>query len=399
MADIKVGMIFDVPKARESARTAATAAQEAINETMKKAESARRNIFGGIRPDPSGVPAHLWFARNPGQTPAQVRAAAGAAGAAGGGGSGGIVSNLVGGLGEFGKSLFKVVSIIEILRRTIQAINNTMDEARRRYVKQLQTGMPGGFTTFRSSLADVLGVSENEVLRYGKAVQWMTDRVKLSYKELDRTTKVLATAAVHWRILGLNFRAVWATIVAELAPTLSRIAMATAAWVEFIRESGWAAGVAKTLAVALQLLATTFMAIQVPLYTVAAYVITFADSLEYLYGKLKKMMLFGPLSAAMPDDTSMFKESKAAWSALGKLISSMFHRNTNQLPNATSDYRRLDASPWERMGLVIGGGMANTPIKNIERHTRRTAELLGRIVLPRNNQTMVHAPKMIPNAL
>lgn len=298
----------------------------------------------------------------------------------------GIPGIATAGAGPAGLAIAGVATAMLLLTRTIRALNQAMEDARRRYARQLQTGLPGGFTTTRGVMAEILGVSEQEVLRYGKAVNWLTERVRLSSAELNRTTRTLTAAAINWKVVGLNFRALWAQLATALSEVSNIIAKAVSAWVEFIRESGHARRLTQLLAVALQLLSAAMIGIMVPVAAVITALTALGDAFEYFFRQVKNS--FARTFGGKIDISDKFKETKAAAKALVELIKSLGKSSASEkVPAATSDYRRLEPSPWERMGLVIGQGIGGNPLRKIEQHTKRTADLLQK-ALPRTASPM-----------
>ena len=95
------------------------------------------------------------------------------------------------------------------------------DSARRLYASSLMSGgLPIKFTQYRQSLANVIGVGENDVLQFGSAIRTMSADLKYSNKVIADTNPTLTAMGWEWKILGQDMKALKAEIAYSVAPLI-----------------------------------------------------------------------------------------------------------------------------------------------------------------------------------
>jgi hypothetical protein len=185
------------------------------------------------------------------------------------------------------------------------------EAAARLYSKSLTSGgLPIGFTTRRSLLAEVLGVGEQDVLKYASAIRTLNEGLRVSSAVIADSVPALTTIGWEWRMIKVDLQALAMTVANSLVPALHL--MFTAIHTE----------VTKLIQVA---------------------------QLFRLSPAYQQMMLLARLLG--------YKEA----------------------PAPETSAHRLRSSPWEQMGMVMGIGTAENPIKQTAKNTARSAELLGAI--------------------
>lgn len=276
------------------------------------------------------------------QAAGQIRNSVGGGRRGGGGGGGGGSGGGGGGAGLGGAAAFggfvagTVQGLIQqlsaMIRSLVQAIKNAIISAFRdaagRYAKQLSSGLPGGFLTHRASLAEVIGVSERDVLRFAGATEYLSNSLKFSTKALNETTRNLTSATWAVRVFYKDLQALVALFAVNFASDIRKALFAVHRVVE-----DFGRFFAKALAYAMRL------AIGIALQQILP-----------AGGQALAKFGFGQL----PDK-----------GAAG---------------TPTTDYQRLQSSPWERMGLVIGTGTMGNPLKATERNTRNAVVELKKLV-------------------
>lgn len=204
------------------------------------------------------------------------------------------------------------------------------------YSKQLQSGgLPGGFVAGRSLMAEMLGVGENEVMRYGNAVAYLNEKIRFAQGVYVQTTPALASASYELRALNNDLKAIAMLIAAEFAPAIRQVVFAFRQVIEFVGGT-----FAKGLA--------------------AAFKRAFELAIQHVGGH-------GALIAY-----------KTAQKFIGDKI------DPGTAPAVQASSARMPASPWEKMGLVLGTGTFS-PMKKVAENTGKTARILERMArgLPR----------------
>jgi hypothetical protein len=119
-----------------------------------------------------------------------------------------------------------IVAAFKVLKKTLSEMIQTADAARRTYAKILQSGgMASGFIIQRQQLAEVLGVGENEVMQYGKAIANLNSRLQFSRSVLTETNPTLTEVGWQFKVLNQDMKALWAQLTYEAAPALTTFAM------------------------------------------------------------------------------------------------------------------------------------------------------------------------------
>jgi len=227
------------------------------------------------------------------------------------------------------------------LRRAIKSAN----EAAELYAKTLQSGgLPLGFVSWRSSLASILGVSEDEVLSFAKAVDGLGERVKESTDIIARNAPELAKTSWEMRMLKLEWQAFWSEFSKAMSPVLRQILRGISA---FLKPFTMAAELINKLSEAKR----------------------YAQDLKLQgYEKWADLLPEGGIKGFIKEWITQSREE------------------LSKAPEPIAWSRRLPGSDWERKGLVLGGfGMAGgvgieEPSKQTANNTTQIAKSVGTIV-------------------
>lgn len=185
------------------------------------------------------------------------------------------------------------------------------EAAARMYAKSLTSGgLPVGFSTRRQLLAEVIGVSEQEVLKFSKAIKTLGDGMIASTAAIADAVPTLTTIGWEWRMLKVDMQALSMTIAKALAPGVHL------------------------------------------LFTM-------------LHTELTKLLDIARLLQLTP----MFQQLMFVAKLLG----------FKEAPAPETSAHRLKSSPWEQMGMVIGWGAAENPMKQTAKNTAKSAEYLGQM--------------------
>ena len=227
------------------------------------------------------------------------------------------------------------------LRRAIKSAN----EAAELYAKTLQSGgLPLGFVSWRSSLASILGVSEDEVLSFAKAVDGLGERVKESTDIIARNAPELAKTSWEMRMLKLEWQAFWSEFSKAMSPVLRQILRDISA---FLKPFTMAAELINKLSEAKR---------------------NAQDLKLQGYEKWADLLPEGGIKGFIKEWITQSREE------------------LSKAPEPIAWSRRLPGSDWERKGLVLGGfGMAGgvgieEPSKQTANNTKQIAKSVGTIV-------------------
>ena len=235
----------------------------------------------------------------------------------GGMGAAGATALLVGAATAAGLAL-KALSVT--VKETIAAYEN----ARQIYSKALQNGMGLQWSTKRGLMAQIMGVSEQDVFRFGAQMAYLNPKLEQSAKILSDTATPLTQVSWQWNILQTDLSASFAILANDAKPAVMGFLSSLDELVKFLNKHSKALG----------LMARS----EATVWTLGMSEVW--NGLNNLRGKKDSGM------SAMPSPQSWMKQ--------------------------------LPASHWEHMGLVIGGGQ-NNYARDTARNTRESANALKQI--------------------
>jgi hypothetical protein len=234
----------------------------------------------------------------------------------GGMGAGAGTATLVAGATALGLAL-KALTIT--VKQTMAAYEN----ARQIYAKALTNGMGTQFTVKRSMLAQIMGVSEQDVFRFGAQMAYLNPKLEWAANILSRTTTPLTQVSWEFKILGEDMKAMFATLAADAKPA----------------------------------------------------VMGFIESLDELVKFLNKKKLAVETGARI----GMVIATGGASEIQRYFFKKKGEQNDSQMPSPQAWMKQLPASHWEKMGLVTMGGSANYA-KDTARNTKDIANGIHTLV-------------------
>ena len=221
--------------------------------------------------------------------------------------------------------LLAVGLAIKALTKAIHESIKAYQDAPKLYAKALTSGLGLQFVSKRSILADIMGVSEQEVIKYAYAFNYLNPKIEWASNIMAKTTTTLTAVGWEWKVVFKDFTALMADIAVKNAPILLKLANGFENLFKRIDDA-----INKHPALAKMMLS--------PLY-----------ALDWVGSKL----------AGKPAGTK-------GWEA--------------KAPPPISFMKQLPASSWERMGLVLGGGMGANPAKETAHNTKTMAQDIKKLV-------------------
>ncbi len=258
-------------------------------------------------------------------------------GGSGGGGKGGG-NSFFGMAGAMGYGEFFIVAktlrvILEQLAKAALEVLKSFERARELYAKSLLSGLGLEFTSKRSMMASIIGVSEKDVVQFGGAMAYLDSRLQGAAKIMAQTTPQLASVSYEFGILKADLNALFAKLAMDVVP------------------------IVKIFAQGLDLIVVSITKL--------------LDSSAFK-SFLKAMALTGIGGTMSPALNALLNVSSAA----AKIVAG------GGLPNPESHMRQMPASAWERIGLVVGGGMGsatNDLIRISNRELKKISAEIGKI--------------------
>lgn len=324
-------------------------------------------------------------------------------GMSGGKGVSGAIFGAAGAAG-YGE-IFVVVKSLELvfkilvgsIRKTIEAY----DDARKLYAKSLMSGLGLGFSAKRQNLADVLGVSEQEVIRFGAAWTYLNGRLQFASDTMAKNATPLAGVGWEFKILEKNLQAIWSTIASGLAPGFKQLISEFNDFLAALGKSQFLEVVAATIDVIFIGLNDVIGLIEIIVnsFTVGLRVISDAIAIMMIKAiNLFEKARYGAFGGVTPlDDSAIRKDlvdsTTALWNEVANYGANFFGAKTNNVPAPQSFMKQLPASTWEKMGLMVGGGGNST--NDLIRKSNGFLQTISKAVtqdVPRGNQGFGMSP-------
>ena len=252
-----------------------------------------------------------------GQRGGMMGRALGGVGSAAGGGAMAATGVLVAGATAIGLAL-------SALKKVVEETAKSFENARQLYSKALTNGMGLQFTAKRSLVANIMGVSETEVFRFGAQLSYLNPKLAQASKIFADTAKPLTQVSWEWKILETDLSATFAILANDATPAI----------------------------------------------------LGFMDALDDLVKLLNKHAQEFALTARI-----FSAEATGGWSEVFRWLFESKGKNDlakNGVPSPSSWMKQLPAASWERMGLVMGPSTQNYA-KETAHNTRSMARDLGTI--------------------
>jgi hypothetical protein len=321
--------------------------EEAAARLQAASELRRQRAMGRMSNTGSGIATGIDGFSQPPVIPKKQKSQSVSGGGSGGGAMSGLmqaaaigVGTLIG--GPIGAAVAGILTKVHpvarataaamfILRRAVQETGRALEDARQTYVKAVGSGMGLGMQAFRGTLARVIGVSENEIFTFGDAIQKFSEKLRMSREVIKATTPELAYASMNWNVMMENVKAAFEAWVVKLTPVVNLISDL----------------VSKFAALAI-VLAQVAGAIQNVIHMLAVSLQAFAG-------------WFGPGAGGVAGIASFIERITRRGAANGELTSQTW-------------MHQMRASPWERMGLVVGAAGGRNYNRETAHNTMRISQ-------------------------
>lgn len=266
---------------------------------------------------------------------------------------------------------FKLVQVaLQSFRTAINGVINAFENARKVYGKSLTSGLGVKMTTKMGVLSQVLGVSEQDVLKFGAAIAFINPKIEEITKMFEDTNAVLAETGMNIAILKLKFEAVSAVIASRMNTTIDSFIAGMSALLDVFKDSEIFQAVVVILTKAIQLIGIVASGIELVFGI-------FTDSIQNLLVFVNNLLLKIPflankLGIVKMDYVGLEKTEKKSGPIM-KQWAALFgqdDKSKEKLPGVQSSMKQIAASSWEKMGLVIGGrgNTTNELIRQSNKH-------------------------------
>lgn len=318
-----------------------------------------------------------------------------------GGPMGGAVAGL---LTKANPAVAAVTAAMTALRFSVMKASQAMDDARRLYAKSLTSGLSMQFNAKRGAMAEALGVSEAEILQYGKQIDYLTEKFQVSSKVLAENARVLAATAWEATAFKKNMQALWAQLSGAMAPAIQEMIRGMNGLIETFMKSDAIVGLGREIGVVINIISKAFQVLGLALSGLGLIVQAAADTLtaamvgwNNLLAKIPGAGKFGVTHIDADAYAGTKKMSEGVMKQWKNLFSGSDVKNA---PGPQAHMKQMPASTWERMGLVVGAGGGTNYQKMTADHTKEANKHLQSIAkaLMGNNKFSPKSQPAIPAA-
>ena len=225
-----------------------------------------------------------------------------------------------------------IKGLAKVMHESIQAYK----DAPKLYAKAMTSGLGLKFVSKRSMLADIMGVSMEDVVRYGAAFQYLNPRIEWASTVLANTNRNLTSVGWGFKIVGYDLKAMFATMADKAAPA--------------------------------------FREFNAGLATMIEEMTTWSEK----HPKAAKAGIWAGIGAATGP-------AGLAYSSIAKGIFDIVSwfgkgKGGSPAPAPLSFMKQLPASSWEKMGLILGNHIGGgNPQQQTANNTKRSADTLAEI--------------------
>jgi hypothetical protein len=223
---------------------------------------------------------------------------------------------------------------MKALKAVVDGVVQSFQDAKRYYANATTSGFGLNMGIQRTSLAQIIGVGENEVWQYASAFNYLNDRLKWSSDILSQNSVDLTKTSYDFGVLQKDLQALYSTLAKQVNPTIDLFINALDELVRTIQKH------------AVDLVGTVIGA------------------------------LGGAVTAINPTLAVLIQQLGVQAELLDKAGNSARNKDLGE-PSAF--IKQFPASSWERMGLVIGGGAGTNYAQQTAQHTKRSADLNQKI--------------------
>ena len=203
-------------------------------------------------------------------------------------GAGGVAGGIFGAGGAMGFSEFYLA--IKGVKIAFDHLCISIENARKLYAKSLTSGMGVGFTVKYSMIADVLGVSEQDIFKYGAAIQYLNKQLEFATQTTTRTLPALADVGIQAKIFGENMKAMFAEVASGMAPMFKSFLVNLNDLMVTLGKSQVIEVLAVALGALLQILVDIVGGIGLAIGGIATMFKLIADGIDFVIAKVMNMI-------------------------------------------------------------------------------------------------------------
>lgn len=230
------------------------------------------------------------------------------------------------------------------LKKVVDEVANAYSRAASLYSKAMTSGMGLSFSAQRGMLAQIMGVSETEVFKFGDAMHYLNPKIKHASNVLAGNAKELTAVNWEFQVLQANLAASASIIAVKAAPAITRL-------IEKLNDlSNWINEHSEKIVAPFNAAASASRNEE----KYAAF-INFAERFNLA---VEGMHIQGQDDIAT--NMKLFRKGEKnpytkAMDLFLKDWEKSHPSNKSSIPDPSALMKQMPASAWEHMGMVVGG--------------------------------------------
>jgi hypothetical protein len=270
--------------------------------------------------------------------------------------------------------------------KVVQETMAAYERARFLYAKSTTSGFGLGAESRRTVLSSVIGIGDQDLLRFGAAIDYLSKKVEWSSSIMEKTAIPLTQVSWEFKLLGENTKAIFNQIAAAVAPAFGAFAEDLNSFLEVLGKSEFLKGAGEVFNVVLVALNDVIGLIEIAVNGFTTGFRIIADVLSiFIMDTLNLLSHIPGLKKLGGWDTSVAKkdivdQSTNLLNEANLVAKNFFGKSSKDMPAPQAFMKQLPASTWEKMGLVIGGGGGTNYQQHIAKNTAETNKLLSRLL-------------------
>ena len=135
----------------------------------------------------------------------------------------GLGASAMGASGPFAIAIGAATAGMKLLRHAIDEVVDAANRARTLYAKTMTSGgFAPGYVVRQNILAGILGVSEDQVMQYGRAIGFIGKRAEWAAKTTSDNMRLLTAEAWEAKIVAEDAKAAWSNLAVAVEPSMMK---------------------------------------------------------------------------------------------------------------------------------------------------------------------------------
>jgi hypothetical protein len=303
--------------------------------------------------------------------------------------AGGIAGGLFGKGGIAGFS--EIFLAFKLFNGAVKIFKKTIEDASQSYSKALQSGMGLNFSIKRNALADIMGVSEKDVFRFGAQMAYLNPKLETATAALVKTNKRLTDLSWGMKIVGFDLKALASQLFGGMSSGIKSLINNFQGFLEVLMKSKFVEDFGKVLNVAIIALGDVVGLIELAIngFVVGMHIIAdvISITIKQILNLLSKVPGMSGIGGWDIDNEKkdMVDRSTDLKNQSKGVADNFFGKKAGGIPEPQAWMKQLPASSWEKMGLNVMGGAQNYA-KDTAKNTKDIANGIKALVAGMKNK-------------